>query len=226
MATNKKKLVIAIDGPGGVGKSTVARLAAQRLGIQYINTGAMYRAVALAARDEGIDVQDDKAVQGFCSRLCIAYDPEKETISVNNRDYTGEIKEESAGALASVASQKRPVRELLVRLQREFGAKKPAVMEGRDIGTVVFPDAVVKIFLDALPEIRAQRRSLEMKDAPAGAETTVLTGIRERDARDMGRDASPLKAANDAIRIDTGGLDINGVLERVLMEIKKKTGWA
>ncbi len=224
METVKKKLVIAIDGPGGVGKSTIARLAARALGILYVNTGAMYRAIALAARDEGIDAGDDAGMERFCGGAVVVYEPASETISVNGRDYTEEIKTESAGSLASIASQKRPVRELLVRLQREFGAKNSVVMEGRDIGTIVFPDATVKFFLDAPLDIRAGRRELELREKSGNlAHSSVLQEIRGRDARDSNRKDSPLQTAPDAVCIDTGGLTIDMVLEKVLKEIRKRT---
>lgn len=220
MAALRKRPVIAIDGPAGSGKSSVSRLLAQRLGLDYVDTGAMYRAVALAMHDDGVDTGDDEAVRRFCSGALIEYSAADGSISVNGRPYSGKIRTEEAATLASVASQKAPVRGLLAGYQRTLGSRGGVVMEGRDIGTVVFPDADIKFFIDASPEVRAGRREKELQargDAPL-----VSRDMEERDRRDASRANSPLKRAEDSIYIDTSSIGIDGVVEKMLQMVRER----
>ncbi|MEK7680012.1 MAG: (d)CMP kinase, partial [Deltaproteobacteria bacterium] len=202
------------------GKSSVSRLLAQRLGLDYIDTGAMYRAVALAMQDDGVDAGDDEAVGRFCSGALIEYSAKDGSVSVNGRSYSGKIRTEEAGRLASRTSAKAPVRELLAGYQRTLGCYGGVVMEGRDIGTVVFPDADIKFFVDASPEVRAGRREKELQslgDAPL-----VSKDMEERDRRDVSRTNSPLKRAEDAIYIDTSSIGIDGVVEMMLQMVRER----
>ncbi|MBI4949655.1 MAG: (d)CMP kinase [Deltaproteobacteria bacterium] len=212
--------VIAIDGPSGVGKSTVARSLADKLGFRYINTGAMYRALALAADEAGVDVADNESMKVFCASVRLGFDKAKNAIIINNEDFSAEVKTLKAGSLASVSSANPSVRELLVSFQRSLGEEGGIVMEGRDIGTVVFPDAELKIFLDASHEVRAERRHLELKGVRE-SRADVSAEIQERDRRDTERKESPLRMAEDAVRIDTGELGIEDVVARALEEAQK-----
>jgi CMP/dCMP kinase len=215
----KKGLVIAIDGPSGAGKSTLARLLASRLGYIYIDTGAMYRAVGWKAKREGIDPADDGALADLCRRteVTIKLDASDPRFYVDGRDVSGEIRTPEMGMMASAVSKSPAVRERLLVLQRELGKSGGVVMDGRDIGTVVFPDADVKFYLDAGVEERGRRRYLELKAKGMDVDPARITGeIRDRDRQDSSRSLAPLRRADDAILIDSTDLDINGVLERML----------
>lgn len=214
----KNGLIIAIDGPGGVGKSTVSRGVASRLGYAYVNTGAMYRAFALSAVTLGVHADRPSELKNFCEIVHIDYDLKTVAIRANGVDYTEEVKTMRAGELASIYSSKKPVREYLVAYQRSIGASGKVVMEGRDIGTMVFPDADIKIFLDASPEVRAKRRADELNKASA----EVAKSLAERDERDATRKESPLVKAEDAILVDTSNLNINGVIEAIITKIFEK----
>ncbi|GMR04387.1 MAG: (d)CMP kinase [Thermodesulfobacteriota bacterium] len=218
----KKGPVIAIDGPSGVGKTTVSRLIAKRLGFRYVDTGAMYRAMALSADASGIDPGDDEALEKFCSAAKIEYDCTSGSISINKVDYTGSIRTRNAAQLASVFSRKRPVRKSLVQYQRALGRGGFIVMEGRDIGTVVFPDADIKFYLDAEPSVRAARRHDDDASNEKSGVETVAKEIEERDRRDRSRRESPLKKAEDAVYIDTTGLDLNDVVQRLMKLIRER----
>lgn len=220
MAALGKRPVIAIDGPAGSGKSSVSRLLAQRLGFDYVDTGAMYRAIALAMRDDGVDTGDDEAVRRFCSGALIEYSATDGSVSVNRRPYSGKIRTEEAATLASVASQKAPVRGLLAGYQRTLGSRGGVVMEGRDIGTVVFPDADMKFFIDASPEVRAGRREKELQ--ARGNAPLVSRDMAERDRRDASRTNSPLKRAEDSIYIDTSSIGIDAVVETMLQMVRER----
>ena len=218
----KKGPVIALDGPGGVGKTTVSRLVARRLGLRYVDTGAMYRALALAVHDCGVDIENEEALENFCARVKIKYEVPAGSVSVNDRDYTHRIRTPEASRLASLVSKKRPVRKTLVSYQRTLAAAGSVVMEGLDIGTVVLPRADIKFFLDARPHVRALRRHIEIKGEGEADSVEVARELDERDRRDTEREASPLKRADDAILIDTTELDIEGVLEEILGHIKER----
>jgi cytidylate kinase len=221
----KKGPVIAIDGPGGVGKSTVSKRVAESLGFKYINTGAMYRAFALAAKASYVDFKDDLNLQEYCRDINIEYSTDTGRITIDGTDYTDKVKTDQAGELASKVSTQRSVRACLSAHQRILGEEGRVVMEGRDIGTVIFPDADVKIYLDAPHEVRAQRRQNELETETGGAEASKVSDIlEERDKRDAGRQAAPLKLADDAVHIDTGELTVDEVVQKVLKIVNERLG--
>jgi CMP/dCMP kinase len=215
----KKRLTVAIDGPAGAGKSTVAREAARRLGYLYIDTGAMYRAMALKAKREAGSLDDPAALAQLAKRAEIHLEPGKcgPRVFLDGEDVGEAIRSPEISALSSKVSAVPGVRQEMVRRQRAMGREGGVVMEGRDIGTVVFPDAEVKVFLDASPEERARRRREDLRtqgiEEPLDA---VLAAIRERDARDSERATSPLRQAEDAVRIDTDHLSAEEVIQRLL----------
>ena len=217
-------LIIAIDGPSGSGKSTLGRMLARELGLLYIDTGSMYRAVALAVIESSTNATDDVAVGTLAERIDIdlAGDPESLRVTLDGRDVSDRIRDEDVTNISAIISTIPVVRRAMVKRQRELG-ERGAVMNGRDIGTVVFPDAAVKFFLDAAPEERAERRLAEEREHnPAATFEQTLVDIIERDRRDTTRADSPLVAANDAIVIDSTGQPIEEVLQRMMREIEKR----
>jgi cytidylate kinase len=216
-------LIIAIDGPSASGKSTLGRMLARELGLLYIDTGSMYRAVALAVIESSANVRDDVAVGSLAElvRIDLAGDPDALQVFLNGRDVTRRIRDEDVTHIASVVSTIPAVRRAMVKQQRELG-RRGAVMNGRDIGTVVFPDAGIKFFLDANVKERAERRLAEERVAkPAADYEQTLADITERDRRDTTREDSPLVAAQDAIVIDSTGLSIEEVFQRMLAVVNK-----
>ena len=208
-------MVIAIDGPGGVGKSTVTRRVAAALGIPELNTGAYYRAAALAAIEAGANLDDEAAVVGAIAHREFAYDDD--TMYLDGRNVSVATRSPEVTAASSAIATLPGVRRLMVEQQRrwvEVHAGR-AVAEGRDIGTVVFPDAAVKVFLDARPEVRAARRAAD-REVRGVAASQVHSDLATRDARDSEREASPLRPADDAVVIDTSDLTIDEVVSRVL----------
>lgn len=207
-------MVIAIDGPAGSGKSTVARALARRLGWTYLDSGAMYRCVALAALREGVALEDGDSLGELALRLEIRFGPERDgrqTVGLGGHDVTAEIRASEVSAAASKVSVHAPVREAMVDQQRRMVAIGRFVAEGRDIGTVVSPEAPLKVFLTADEEERARRRAAEI-----GLTTRqVLAEQRERDRRDSTRDHGALRPADDAIELDTTGLAPDLVVERI-----------
>jgi cytidylate kinase len=211
-----KRLIVAIDGPSGAGKGTVARAVASRLGYRHVDTGAMYRAIAWKALQEGADIADEPAVARIGERA--AFDLEQGRVVIDGHDVAAAIRTPDIDRAAAAVARHPSVRKVLVARQRAFGEGGGIVMEGRDIGTVVFPDADVKLYLDAAPEERARRRAAD--PAHASSKTAqladVATALAERDKSDSTRAVSPLTVAADAVVIDTTGVPIEGVIERVL----------
>jgi cytidylate kinase len=214
-SSDHRSIVVAVDGPSGSGKSSVSRGVAKRLGLRYLDTGSMYRAMAWWMGQHGIDVHDPAAVAAACSRPEIAAgtDPEAPSISVDGRDVSGPIRTREVTNIVSPVSTVPAVRERLVALQRAIIGTGGIVVEGRDIGTVVAPDAATKIFLTALPEIRAKRRAAELSADPGVDANITLTELRSRDAIDTQRAASPLVRADDAVEIDASHLGLDDVID-------------
>src|ERR1700674_2764071 len=218
----RSRPIIAIDGPVGAGKSVAARELARELGYSYLNTGAMYRAVAVAAREAGIDPDGpnvEKRLKPLLVGLEIKFDGEKK-IFLNGRDISDKINQPETGDLASRLSALRNVRERMRELQRAAGADGGVVMEGRDIGTAIFPDAEFKFYLDADVKVRAARRYEELKRKGSSiSEREVLEQMIERDRRDSGRELAPLRRADDAIVIDSSKLSIKQVVAAMKAKI-------
>jgi cytidylate kinase len=205
--------VIAIDGPAGSGKSTVARAVAQRTGLPYLDTGAMYRSVAFAALREGVDPDDAELVGNLAIGMELEMPPDGAVI-VDGVDASIEIRGPEVTRAVSIVAANPIVRAEMRRRQREWATERGGgVMEGRDIGTVVFPEAVLKVYLDARPEVRAARRSKEVADL---SYETVATDLARRDALDQGRSDSPLREADDARVIDTSDLDVDEIVDVIL----------
>jgi len=214
-----KRITIAIDGPAGAGKSTIARRIADKLGFVYVDTGAMYRAVALWALRTNVSPSDMHRLEQLANAAQIEFGPPDNAVLLNNEDVTAAIRTPEVSQAASEVSLVPGVRRALVEKQREIGGQISVVMEGRDIGTVVFPEATVKIFLDAHPEERASRRASES----AQPSDLVDQQLRERDQRDRGRAESPLLQAPDAVYIDTTGLTVDQVEQAILKIIRERT---
>ena len=222
----KSNLIIAIDGPSGAGKSTLGRMLARALNLLYIDTGSMYRAVALAVMESSISASDDIAVGSLASRVDIDLegDPDSLKVTLEGRDVTDEIRSEEVTHMSSIVSTIPAVRRAMVKRQREMG-QRGAVLNGRDIGTVVFPDADVKFFLTAAPDERAQRRFTEEREQDANVSfEATLADMIERDRRDSTRADSPLKIAEDAFVVDSTGLSIDQVVEKMMAAIETKSG--
>ena len=220
----ERGIIIAIDGPSGAGKSTLAKELAKRLGYLQLDTGAMYRAMAWLARENGLDLADEAAVRQFSATAEIELQPlnGSSRVFANGREVTGEIRTPEISMLTSRMSALAPVREAMTQLQRRMGAVGGVVLEGRDIGTVVFPDAELKFFLTASAEERGRRRFLELqaKGDPATLEATIQD-VKQRDAQDASRDLAPLKQADDALPIDSTGLTIDEVVSLMEQAVQK-----
>jgi cytidylate kinase len=221
-----KPLIIAIDGPSGAGKSTLGRMLARELGLLYVDTGAMYRAVALACVEANVGAGDEARAGEVAraARVELTGDPDHLRVALGGRDVTDEIRTEQATRLASVISTIPAVRRELVRRQREMGESgRGVVLDGRDIGTVVFPDADVKFFVTAVPEERARRRyEQDHAKAPALTLADTLADLNTRDLRDSTRADSPLKIADDAVVIDTTELPVEDVFARMLSVVRAR----
>lgn len=221
-----RKLVIAIDGPAGSGKSSVAREAARRLGYLYVDTGAMYRAVALRALETKTPLDDAARLGELARNMRIQLESGAAgvLVLVDGRDVTEALRGPETSQATSRISVFQGVREVMTAAQQHLGTQGGVVMEGRDIGTVVFPDAEVKIFLDASPEVRAERRQAQLAAGGVQVEyEKLLAEIRERDRRDRERPAAPMERASDAIYVDSTALTIDEVVEAIL-EIAKRRG--
>ncbi|HEX5705057.1 MAG TPA: (d)CMP kinase [Pyrinomonadaceae bacterium] len=220
-----RPLIIAIDGPSGSGKSTLGRMLARELGLLYIDTGSMYRAVALAVIETALNAADDVAVSALAERVDIdlAGEPDSLKVTLDGRDVSDRIRDEDVTHTSSIVSTIPAVRRAMVLRQRAMG-ERGAVMNGRDIGTVVFPNADVKFFLDAAIEERAQRRLAEEREHnPAATYEQTLADITERDRRDTTRADSPLVAAEDAIIVDSSGMSIDDVFQKMLVIVRERT---
>lgn len=210
---------IAIDGPAGAGKSTIAKRIAEKLGFIYIDTGAMYRAIAIYFIDNRVSTEDEKAVVEACGNIDISieYADGVQQVILNGRNVTPRLREEAVGKMASVCSAFGPVREKLVKLQQGLAAREDVVMDGRDIGTVVLPDANVKVYLTASPQARAKRRYLELTQKGISCNIEEIEAeIIERDRRDMERKISPLRKADDAVLVDSSELTVDEVVNRII----------
>jgi cytidylate kinase len=202
--------IVAVDGPAGSGKSTISKLVAKKYGLTYLDTGAMYRMAALYALDNGIDLDKQEEVSKMLENLKIDIDGDK--FYLNDRDVSHDIRTPRVTSVVSKTATIKAIREKLVDLQREIGSGKKVILDGRDIGTVVFPNADLKVFLVASPEERAARRLKEYGEKGIEADyDSVLTSIKERDYIDSNREESPLKKAEDAVEVDTSNLNIEEV---------------
>jgi len=213
-------MIVAIDGPAGAGKSTVAKILAKRLGFLYIDTGAMYRALTLKALDNNVDIRDEDKINRLAleTRIDLRSNPDGSlSVILDGRDVSLEIRKPRITEYVSDVSKIKGVRQVLVKMQRELGEKGDCVLEGRDIGTVVFPRAQKKFFIDASSEVRVNRRFKELKGLNQNvAESDVAKDLSNRDKIDSTREVSPLRKAEDAIYIDTTKLSIEGVVEKML----------
>lgn len=219
--------VLTIDGPSGSGKGTISRAVADRLGWHYLDSGAIYRAVGLAAAWEGVDLSDAEAVAQCAARTEIRFETAESGelhVIVNGKDATRQLRMETAGAAASAIAAHPPVRAALVELQHRFRRLPGLVADGRDMGTVIFPDAPYKVFLTASAGERAKRRHKQLKEKGVSVNLdSLLHEIAARDERDAGRAVAPLKPADDAVVVDSTGTPITEVIERVLSVLPEKS---
>jgi len=225
MLSRPDGIIIAIDGPSGAGKSTIARLLAARLGYIQIDTGAMYRAAALLLDRAGVDLGDTAAVGHFCKNIDIQLEAVsgRQLVRANGMDVTDQIRTAEMSLLTSRTSTLKPVREALLKSQQQMGRRGGVVLEGRDIGTVVFPDAEMKFYLSASVEERARRRCEELiaKGEPVTLEETT-DDVIERDRQDSERDLAPLRRADDAVSVDSSRLSIDDVLALMVKMCRDK----
>jgi len=222
----EQKISIAIDGPAGAGKSTIARRLAKELGYCYVDTGAIYRTVAYFFDLWGISPKDTDAVARYIDELTISIEYDEDGVQhmiMNGMDVTGDIRTQEISQKASLVSAQPAVREMLLDMQRDVAKQRDVIMDGRDIGTVVLPKATVKIFLTASAEVRATRRTKELKARGEKADyEKILKEIQQRDYQDTHRDIAPLKPARDSVKLDTSDMDIDGVIAAIKDIIAKK----
>ncbi|MBO6259838.1 MAG: (d)CMP kinase [Lachnospiraceae bacterium] len=218
---------VAIDGPAGAGKSTIAKRLSSGLGVIYVDTGAMYRAMALYMIKKGISAEDNDGISKACQDADISIDfvNGEQVVLLNGENVNGLIRTEEVSRMASISSKNPDVRTKLVELQRKLAKSKSVVMDGRDIGTVVLPDAKVKIYLTASSAVRAKRRYDELTAKGEKCDLAVIEAdIIERDERDMNREIAPLKQADDAVLVDTSDMGIDEVHQRLLDIVNEKIG--
>ncbi len=221
----ERRLIITIDGPAGAGKTTVSRTLAARLGYRYVDTGALYRAVALAALRADLQADDDDGLERLCGCLKLAFASAEDgstRLWSDGKDVSDQLRSPEVTMMASAVSARPPVRRGLLRLQRELGRNGGAVFEGRDMGTVVFPGADVKFFLDASPRTRALRRFAEVHGRTGQSLAEIEAAIRQRDANDRSRALAPLRPAEDAIPVDSTDLTIDEVIDQMLTHVWQK----
>jgi len=225
-----KKIAIAIDGPGGAGKSTISKAVAKRLGIIYVDTGALYRTVGYYARENGVSVEESKTADKMLPLLPhisieIKYVEGTQHVILNGEDLGDKIRQPDISMYASAVSSVPCVRAFLLETQKDLAAKNSVIMDGRDIGTVILPEAEVKIFMTASSEARAERRYKELLAKGVKAEfEAVLSELIERDTADSTRAAAPLKPAEDAVIFDNSNYDFEGSVEYIINLVKEKTG--
>ena len=222
------QISIAIDGPAGAGKSTIARRLARQLGYQYVDTGAIYRTVAYFMDLWGVSPKDVDGVTRYIDELTVGIEYDEDGVQhmiMNGMDVTEDIRSQDISQKASLISAHAVVREMLLDMQREVAQRFIVIMDGRDIGTVVLPNATVKIFLTASPEVRARRRTDELlaKGQKANFDT-VLKEIRQRDYQDTHREIAPLKMARDSIKVDTSDMNLDQAVDAIREIIRKKVG--
>lgn len=223
-----KKIIVAIDGPSGSGKSTVAKLLAKKLGYTYIDTGAMYRAIALQAKKDNVDINSGVALSSLCDRVKIEFVPYNDGLRtiLNGVDVSEEIRTPEISMAASDISAKKEVRQSLLSLQRRMGENGGVVLEGRDVGTVIFPNAEAKFFLDASLEERGKRRYKEL--AAKGMDVTLeqtIEDVKKRDINDSSRDIAPLKMADDSILVDSTNVGIKEVVEKMIEVVGERVNF-
>jgi cytidylate kinase len=221
-----KAILVTIDGPAGAGKTTVSKALAGALGYKYIDTGALYRAVGLAAQRQDVLPEDDAGLERVCRGLSLSFKRTGEgtRLFMNGEDISGLIRTPEMSMMASAVSARPVVREFLLSVQKELGGQKEAVFEGRDMGTVVFPEAEVKFFLDASTRVRAQRRFRELSDTTSVTLEEVERDIVQRDHNDSTRAIAPLKPAQDAVIIDSSDVPVDRVVEKMMAHIASVTG--
>lgn len=218
---------IAIDGPAGAGKSTIAKAVAKELEIIYVDTGAMYRAMALYLLQQGISPKETEKMEEACAKaeISIVYEEGAQQVLLNGENVTGLLRQEEVGNMASVSSANPKIREKLVELQRILASRENVVMDGRDIGTCVLPNAQVKVYLTASARTRALRRCKELEEKGISCVLEEIEAdINERDHRDMTREISPLKQAEDAVLLDSSDMTIEEVKEAIISLYKKSKG--
>lgn len=216
-------LIIAVDGPSGAGKSSSSRLLAERLGYRYVDTGALYRVVALLAVESGVSADDPTQLTTLCDGISLRFLPEAHGVRIllGERDITAAIRQPDVSQMASKVSAQPIVRQRLLALQRELGENGGVVMEGRDIGTVVFPEADVKFYLDASPEVRGRRRYLELQERGVSTDLReTIHEMAERDQRDSSRVHAPLQRAADAVLIDSSTLSLMEVVTTMERQVQ------
>ena len=217
---------IALDGPAGAGKSTIAKIIAKRLGLPYLDTGAMYRAMALSALSEGVSLADAEKVDELLNRtdIKVVYEPDGQHVLVNGEDVTGRLREEEIGKGASLISKLRCVRDKLAGMQRDIAHETHAVLDGREIGTFVIPETPYKFYVTATAEERALRRVRQLEEKGENPDyQLILKDIEARDYQDSHRDYAPLKQAEDAVLIDTTHMTIDEAVDAALKALEEKT---